>query len=114
VRSFLGELYGPDLHAKRVDALAGATLGVIAAASLAVAMIGQALAQARGLVTALPTYLTARRALPVHATRANSCGQLDARLLSPDPEGLGAGIAVLSSGHQMSPRTEVAIDHRVE
>ncbi len=51
VRSFLGALYGPDLHAKRVDALAGATLGVMAAASLAVAMFGQALAQARGLVT---------------------------------------------------------------
>src|SRR6201992_657082 len=40
-----------DLLAKRVDALAGATLGVMAGASLAVAMIGQALAQARGLVT---------------------------------------------------------------
>jgi hypothetical protein len=51
VRSFLGELYRPDLHAERIDALAGATLGVIAAASLAVAMIGQALAQARDLVT---------------------------------------------------------------
>lgn len=51
VRSFIGEVYGPDLHAKRIDALAGATLGVMAAASLAVAMIGQALAQARGLVT---------------------------------------------------------------
>ena len=51
VRSFLGALYGPDLHAKRIDALAGATLGVMAGASLAVAMIGQALAQARGLVT---------------------------------------------------------------
>lgn len=51
VRLFIGELYGPDLHAKRVDALAGAALGVMAAASLAVAMIGQALAQARGLVT---------------------------------------------------------------
>jgi len=51
VRSFLGGLYGPDLHAKRIDSLAGATLGVMAAASLAVAMIGQALAQARGLVT---------------------------------------------------------------
>jgi len=51
VRSFIGELYGPDLHAKRVDALAGAALGVMAAASLAVVMIGQALAQARGLVT---------------------------------------------------------------
>ncbi len=38
VRSFIGELYEPDLHAKRIDALAGATLGVMAAASLAVAM----------------------------------------------------------------------------
>ena len=51
IRRFLGGLYGPDLHAKRVDALAGATLGVMTGASLAVAMIGQALAQARGLVT---------------------------------------------------------------
>ena len=51
VRSFIGELYGPGLHAKRVDSLAGATLGVMTAASLAVAMIGHALAQARGLVT---------------------------------------------------------------
>ena len=51
VRGFLGGLYGPDLHAKRVDALAGATLGVMTGALLAVAMIGQALAQARGLVT---------------------------------------------------------------
>ena len=51
VRGFIGELYGHDLHAKRVEALAGATLGVMAGASLAVATIGQALAQARGLVT---------------------------------------------------------------
>ena len=51
VRRYIGGLYGPDLHAKRVDALAGATLGVMTGASLAVAMIGQALAQARGLVT---------------------------------------------------------------
>jgi DDE family transposase len=51
VRCFVGGLYGPDLHAKRVDALAGATLGVMTGASLAVAVIGQALAQARGLVT---------------------------------------------------------------
>lgn len=51
VRGFIGGLYGPDLHAKRVAALAGATLGVMTGASLAVAMIGQALAQARGLVT---------------------------------------------------------------
>ena len=51
VRGLIDELYGHDLHAKRVDALAGATLGVMTGASLAVATIGQALAQARGLVT---------------------------------------------------------------
>ena len=51
VRGFIGGLYGPDLHAKRVDALAAATLGVMTGASLAVSMIGQALAQARGVVT---------------------------------------------------------------
>jgi hypothetical protein len=49
VCSFIGALYGPDLHAKRVASLAGATLGVMMAASLAV--IGHALAQARGLMT---------------------------------------------------------------
>src|SRR5665811_1323912 len=51
VRGFIDELYGFDLHAKRVSSLAGATLGVMTGASLAVATIGQALAQARGLVT---------------------------------------------------------------
>ena len=51
VRGFVDGLYGHDLHAKRVDALADATLGVMAGASLAVSLIGQALAQARGLVT---------------------------------------------------------------
>jgi hypothetical protein len=51
VRSFISELYGADLHAKRIESLTGATLGVMQSASLAVAMIGQALAQARGLVT---------------------------------------------------------------
>jgi hypothetical protein len=51
VRAFLGAVYGADLHAKRIASLAGATLGVMQSASLAVAMIGQALAQAKGLVT---------------------------------------------------------------
>jgi hypothetical protein len=51
VRAFLGEVFGADLHAKRIDSLAGATLGVMQSASLAVAMIGQALALAKGLVT---------------------------------------------------------------
>src|SRR6202142_919099 len=51
IRGFIDGLYGRDLHAKRVDSLAAATLGVMTGASLAVAMIGQSLAQARGLVT---------------------------------------------------------------
>jgi hypothetical protein len=51
VRSFVGGVFGDDLHSKRVESLAGAPLGVMQSASLAVAMIGQALAQARGLVT---------------------------------------------------------------
>src|SRR5690349_11131961 len=51
VRSFVGGVYGGDLHAKRIPSLAGETRGVMQAAALAVAMIGGALAQARGLVT---------------------------------------------------------------
>jgi hypothetical protein len=51
VRAFVGEVFGADLHAKRIDSLAAATLGVMQSASLAVAMIGQALALAKGLVT---------------------------------------------------------------
>src|SRR5919206_5203770 len=51
VRAFIAALYEGELHTKRVTALAGATLGVMASAALAVAVIGQALAQARGLVT---------------------------------------------------------------
>lgn len=50
IHAFIDGLYGHDLHAKRVDSLAAATLGVMTGASLAVAMIGQALAQARGLL----------------------------------------------------------------
>src|ERR1700724_2397483 len=51
IRGFIDSLYGRDLHAKRVDSLAAATLGVMTGASLAVATIGQGLALARGLVT---------------------------------------------------------------
>ena len=40
VHCFLKTLFADDLHAKRVLSLAGATLGVIESASLAVAMIG--------------------------------------------------------------------------
>ena len=51
VQAFIDTICQNDLHAKRVASLAGATLGVMASASLAVATIGQGLAQARGLVT---------------------------------------------------------------
>jgi Transposase DDE domain len=51
IRGFIDGLYGDNLHAKRIDSLANATLGVMTGASLAVTMIGQALAQARGLST---------------------------------------------------------------
>jgi hypothetical protein len=51
VHGFLSDLFGGDLHAKRVLSLANATLGVIRTASLAVNTIGQGLALARGLTT---------------------------------------------------------------
>ena len=51
VHRFLKTLFAGDLHAKRVLSLAGATIGVIESASLAVAMIGQGLALARGRLT---------------------------------------------------------------
>src|SRR3712207_3031032 len=51
VRSFLGSILAEDIHAKRVDSLANAALGVMTGASLAVVMIGKSLAQARDLLT---------------------------------------------------------------
>jgi hypothetical protein len=51
VRGFLDTVFGDDLHAKRVQSLAGATLGCIQAASLAVTLIGQGLALSTGLLT---------------------------------------------------------------
>lgn len=68
VHAFLRSLFAEDLHAKRVLSLAGATLGVIQTASLAVAMIGQGLALARGR-------------LPKHATK-----QVDRLLSNPGIE----------------------------
>jgi len=51
VRQVLGSVLDHDLHAKRVDSLADAALGVLRSASLAVCTIGQGLAAARGLNT---------------------------------------------------------------
>ena len=49
VQQVLGSLLEQDLHAKRVDLLCNATLGVLHNASLAVCTIGQGLAAARNL-----------------------------------------------------------------
>jgi len=48
IQDYLTSLFGADLHVKRVCSVAHAVLGVMTSASLAVAVIGQALAQARG------------------------------------------------------------------
>src|SRR3569832_2900594 len=50
IRAFLDSILDEDIHTKRVDSLANATLGVMTGASLGVAVIGKALAQARGLL----------------------------------------------------------------
>src|SRR3954447_1981854 len=50
VRAFLDSVLDEDVHTKRVDSLANATLGVMTGASLGVALIGKSLAQARGLL----------------------------------------------------------------
>src|ERR1700682_1463387 len=51
INKYLNSVFDGDVHAKSVASLANATLGVMASASLAVSIIGQALAQARGLLT---------------------------------------------------------------
>ena len=48
IEKYLDGIFGSDLHAKRVGSLACGVLGVMTSASLAVSVIGQALAQARG------------------------------------------------------------------
>ena len=50
VHEFLGRVFGDDLHAKRILSLTYGTLGVMTGAALAVSLIGQALATARGLI----------------------------------------------------------------
>ena len=50
VHEFLTRVFVGDLHAKRILSLANGTVGVMTAAALAVSLIGQALASARGLL----------------------------------------------------------------
>ena len=49
VHGFVKRAFSGSLHAKRIFSLANGTLGVLTGASLAVSVIGHALAQARGL-----------------------------------------------------------------
>lgn len=51
VHEYLSRVFGADLHAKRILSLANGTLGVMTGAALAVSLIGQALAKARGLLS---------------------------------------------------------------
>src|SRR5271167_2972989 len=51
IQNYLDGIFSEDLHAKRVASLANGTLGVMTGASLAVSIIGQSLAQARGLLS---------------------------------------------------------------
>jgi hypothetical protein len=47
-RQFLDRIFGEDVHTKRIESLANATLGVVSTGSLAVNTIGHGLALARG------------------------------------------------------------------
>jgi len=49
LHGLVDDLFGEQMHSKRVYSLANASLGVLHAAAVGVTAIGQALAQARGL-----------------------------------------------------------------
>ena len=51
IESYLDGIFAENLHAKRISSLANGALGVMTSASLAVSIIGQSLAQARGLLS---------------------------------------------------------------
>ena len=51
IHSFLSETFNKTVHSKRISSITNAVLGVITSASLAVHLIGQGLASAKGTVT---------------------------------------------------------------
>ena len=51
IKKYIDAVFEGDIHAKRVESLANATIGIMTSASLAISMIGQSLAQARGRLT---------------------------------------------------------------
>ena len=64
VRAFLDRVLDGDIHTKRIESLANATLGVMTGAWLGVAIIGRSLAQARGLLTTHAVQQVDRRLSP--------------------------------------------------
>src|SRR3954463_5807859 len=94
VRAFLDSVLDEDIHTKRVDSLANATLGVMTGASLGVALIGKSLAQARGL-------------LPKHAVkqvdRLLSNRRLEAVFATWVPEMVGARLDIVVAGPTTMP-----------
>jgi hypothetical protein len=96
VRAFLDSVLDKDIHTKRVDSLANATLGVMTGASLGVALIGKSLAQARGL-------------LPKHAVKQVDRLLSNRRLEAWDvfatwvPEMVGARLDVVVAGPTLMP-----------
>lgn len=89
IHAFLDDLFGEDLHAKRVLSLSSAVFGILQAASLAIHSIGRALAAARGLK-------------PKHATK-----QID-RLLSNSKLPLPA-LLKLWIPFVIGPRQEIVV-----
>src|SRR5215210_6355615 len=92
VRAFLDSILAEDIHTKRVDSLANATLGVMTGASLAVAMIGKSLAQAL---------------LPKHAIkqvdRLLSNSKLEAVFATWVPEMVGSRTDIVVAGPTSMP-----------
>jgi hypothetical protein len=80
IQRFLRSMFGQDLHAKRILSLAGATLGAIASASLAVALIGQGLALARGRLSTRRRVNTKYAIKQVDRMLANVAIDIDALL----------------------------------
>src|SRR3954469_18947576 len=89
VRAFLDSVLDEDIHTKRVDSLANATLGVMTGASLSVAVIGKSLAQARGL-------------LPKHAVK-----QVDRLLSNPRIETWDVFASWVPE--MVGPRTDIVV-----
>ena len=51
IKKYIDAVFDGDMHSKRVESLANGAIGIMTSASLAISMIGQSLAQARGLMT---------------------------------------------------------------